>query len=186
MEAAKLKERCGSPKRDGSGPCGKPPGWGTPYKTGPCVDHGGRLPNVRKHHAQVEALQFARGQLGQELDADPLEGVLMAVRLSNGLVDYWRHLLAAPDADQALHENYAKALDQYARICKLANDAGVSDRQIRILERMAEQLSLAFEEALAPVVLDAATRQAAIARFGVAIAKLESPVIDGTAQDVAA
>lgn len=181
-----VAKTCGAMGRKGS-PCRRPAGWGTDHPGyGTCKLHLGSSARHGKAAAREEALQFARGQLGQELDADPLEGVLMAVRLSNGLVDYWRHLLAAPDPDQGLHENYAKALDQYARICKLANDAGVSDRQIRILERMAEQLSLAFEEALAPVALDAAVRQAAIARFGVAIAKLEAPVIDGTAEDVAA
>lgn len=184
MSGTEVMKACGANTRQG-GQCKKPAGWGTPHPgIGTCRFHLGSTKLHIRSAARVAALEFARGHFGQELDADPLEGVLMAVRLSYGIVDSWRHKLAIQVTVEDRQE-YARAVEQYARICKLANDAGVSDRQIRILERMAEQLSLAFEEAL-PSSLVGSERAASIVRFGQAIARLEAPAIEGTAEDVAA
>jgi hypothetical protein len=131
-------------------------------------------------------LTFVRGALGQELDVDPLEGVLMAVRLSYGLVDHWRHRIQTDGGNDDIRDGYAKAITEYARICDIAIKAGVSERQIRVVERLGEQLSLVFEETLAQVKLDARTRQALVTAYASGLARLEEHVIDGTAEDVAA
>jgi hypothetical protein len=186
MEAHKSTELCGSPRKRG-GPCGRPAGWGTPHSTGPCRNHGGLFPTVVKHHARLEALSFARGQLGQELDIDPLEGVLVAVKLAYGVVDYWRHLLAEPEADsKRLHEQFGRALMDYTRICDIAIKAGVSERQIKILERTADQLSLLFEDIAAAANATVEQRRAMTEAWVKGLAKLEAPVIEGTATDLVA
>jgi hypothetical protein len=180
-------ELCGCPTKDGHGPCGKPAGWGTPHSTGPCKHHGGLFPTVQKHHARLEALNFARGQLGQELDIDPLEGVLVAVRLSYGTVDYWRHRIAAnPERQDDLQEQYQRALMDYTRICDIAIKAGVSERQIKILERAAEQLSLLFEELVAAAQATVEQRERMMEAWVKGIARLEAPAVDSTAEDLAA
>lgn len=192
MTPGRSKEVCGAPRKQG-GTCARPAGWGTPHHTGPCKLHGGLFPTVVQHHARQEALSFARGQLGQELDIDPLEGVLVAVKLAYGVVDYWRHRLADPDENPpALHEQYQRALVDYTRICDVAVKAGVSERQIKILERVSDQLSLLAEEALAALeqalgqAITAAARTAYVEAYTRGIARLEAPVIEGTAQDIAA
>lgn len=185
MEAGKATERCGAKTRSG-GMCGKTAGWGTDHVgIGRCKLHLGATQIHSRGAAREQAMRFARGKLGQELDIDPLDGVLLAVRLAYGIVDFWRHRLAEPDVDQTdLHEQYSRALMDYTRICDIAVKAGVSERQIRIVERLGEQLSLVFEETLAAVQLDPATRRALVEAYARALAKHES--IDSTATELAA
>lgn len=185
MAAAQSIERyCNAPRGNGRAPCKRPAGWGTPNQTGPCKLHGGALPSVQKHHARVAALTFARGALGQELDIDPLEGVLLAVRLSYGVVDHYRHQLhTQPEhTDPAeLQHGYEKALVEYTRICQIAVNAGVAERQIKIIERVADQLGLLFEEVAAAINATGEQRQLMRAAWVKGLERLEEPAIDGTA-----
>lgn len=186
MESTQSIQRyCGADKGKGRGTCQRPAGWGTPYKTGPCINHGGALPNVQKHHGRLAALEFARGQLGQELDMDPLEGLAVAVRLAYGVVDSYRHQLLDPD-NTVDNLEYMKVLTDYTNICKVTVGAGVAERQIKIVERMAERITLAAEEALGTLKLDAAQRAVFAQAFGAALSRLEAPTVDSTARELAA
>lgn len=182
---AAIEGRCGAKTRSG-GHCAQRAGWGTDHPGfGTCRNHLGSTAQHGTHAARLEALAFARGQLGQELEIDPLEGVLLAVRLAYGIVDHLRHRLHVNATDE-LRDAYSRALMDYTRICDIAIKAGVSERQIKIVERLAEQLSLAAEDALAVLGLDAAQRALFGQAFEAALARLETPVIDSTATDLAA
>lgn len=176
-------QRCGATTSAG-GNCKKHAGWGTDHVgVGTCRLHLGNTPVHRRAGARAQALDFAVGALGAQPDIDPLEGVLVAVRLSYGVVDYWRHRLAEPDTDMdRLHEPYSKSLDAFGRMCKLANDAGVAERQVKIVERMAERISLAAEEAMTAIQMEERERPRFIALFSQALSRLEAGTIDGTAE----
>lgn len=181
------RPRCGALTRSGK-PCKLAAGHGTSHVGfGHCRRHLGNTRNHEIGAARDQALQFARGALGQELDIDPLEGVLVAVKLSYGIVDYWRHQLAEDEAEaRRLHEQFGRAVMDYTRICDIAIKAGVSERQIKILERTADQLSLLFEDIAAAANATAEQRRAMTDAWVKGLAKLEAPVIEGTATDLAA
>ncbi|HTA32772.1 MAG TPA: hypothetical protein VK721_05050 [Solirubrobacteraceae bacterium] len=107
-----------------------------------------------RHHARAEAMEFVIGQLGAAAEIDPLDAVVKAVELANGVVEYWRVELwnaiqADHDPTPTQIDGYRLALTDLARITKLANDAGVADRQAQITGRMGEQLALAAQQGLA-------------------------------------
>lgn len=169
-------------------PCRRTAGWGTDHVGyGTCKLH---LGSSKKHGiaaARMEALQFARGALGQELDVDPLEGVLIAVRLSYGVVDFWRHELQKTNVPvDSLQESYSRALMEYARICDIAIKAGVAERQIRIMERASEELSLLFEEMAAAANATVEQRERMREAFVRGLERFEQPAIEATSRDVAA
>lgn len=187
--ATAVAKTCGAIARTGK-PCRRPAGWGTDHVGyGCCKLHLGSTKKHSRGAAREEALTFARGVLGQELDVDPLEGVLMAVRLSYGIVDHWRHRLQNQNGDPVTddtRDQYARAVMDYTRICKLAIDAGVAERQIKIMERMAEQLSMLFEDLVAAAQATVVQRERMMRAWVEGLARLEQPVIEGTAEELAA
>lgn len=177
--------KCGAQKRQGERgrKCAKGAGWGTSHPGfGLCKLHGGNSPSGIKSAAREQARLFAVGMLGHEADVDPLSSVLQAVRLAAGATAYYRVQLASLglEAPPALVEDYERSIERQARIAKLAVDAGVAERLVRIAERTAEQIALAAEEALAEVGADAELRRAFAAAFSRSLARLEEAPIEGT------
>ncbi len=187
-KAQSMQRYCGADKGYGRGLCKRAAGWGTPYNTGPCVNHGGALPNVRKHHARLAALQFVEGQMGAEVDVDPIEAPIIALRLAGGIVQAWRTRIHENEGKSTaeMDEGLRLANMDFARIAKMANDAGVAERQTRMMERAAEQLSLLFEELVAAAQATRVQREAMLEAWVKGLARLEAPAIDGTAEEIAA
>lgn len=182
-----LATTCGAMGRKGT-PCRRPAGWGTGHPGfGTCKLHLGSSARHGRAAARDEAMQFARGALGQELDMDPLQGVLVAVKLSYGVVDWWRHKLAAAGENTIdLQDGYSKSLTDYTRICDIAIKAGVAERQIKVMERAAEQLSLLFEELVAAAKLTREQRELALEAWVRGLARLETQTVDSTGVELAA
>jgi hypothetical protein len=186
--AAAMTRYCGGRTRSGT-KCKRPAGWGTDHLgRGRCKLHGGSTPSHRKAAAAEEALEFARGALGSELDVGPLDALLLAVRLAAGSVAYYRlKLQAVPegtDVPATLVEGYERSLDRLTRSSKAAVDGGVAERQVRIAERVAERISLAAEEAMAELELAPAQRSRFAEAFGRALTRLEDTPLEGTATEV--
>jgi hypothetical protein len=81
---------------------------------------------------------------------------------------------------------YNNALERRAKFAKMCLDAGVSERQIALAERMGEQLSMLWERTMNAIDgLTEAQRLQAAKAYAREIALLERPVIDGAARDVA-
>jgi hypothetical protein len=57
------------------------------------------------------------------------------------------------------------ALDRLARFAKMAVDAGVAERQIRIAERTGMRIAAALDEAVTPLELSTGERSAMVQRF---------------------
>jgi hypothetical protein len=123
-------------------------------------------------------MEFVVGALGAELDVDPLDATLMAVRLAGGAVAYWRHQLAEtqegggkPTTTQI--EGFRAAVSDLSRISKTAIDAGAVEKLAEISEQMAEQITLAAEEALTTLRISQTERAQFVAVFVQALSKLE-------------
>src|SRR5262249_50899427 len=88
QEAAKKKAICGAKLtkagRDGR-VCLKPAGWGTNHVgTGCCKFHGGRLPT----HIKAAATGELRRLLGKPVEMNPLDALLMCIRIAAGEVQW--------------------------------------------------------------------------------------------------
>jgi hypothetical protein len=181
--------RCEARTRTGK-LCAHPAGYGTDHLgRGRCRYHGGCTPSQRKHVAHEEALDFARGALGAEVADNPIDALLQAVRLASGAVAYWRmrlHGYQDGEAPQNLIEGFNDALDRQARTSKAALDGRVDERLVAITERMAEQITLAAEEALAAIELGAEQRTTFARTFAAALARLEGEPIEAEAKQLAA
>jgi len=143
-----------------------------------CVAHGGRAPQVRRkaavNVARDRALAEAR-RLGGTIDVGPHEVLLDAVREAAANVEVLRGYVAhlgvevAEDGAIALPEQriewekggthvparvhillalYSEERDRLVRFSKLAIDAGVAERQVRVAEQQAQRLGQAFGRAL--------------------------------------
>jgi hypothetical protein len=182
-------KQCGATTRAGA-ECRKSAGWNTPHLgVGRCSLHGGCTPDHVKHAARQEAMEFVVGALGHEMDIDPLDAALMAVRLAAGSTAFWRYQLADAQAKgeeltSMQIEGYRMALTDLSRISKSAIDAGVVEKLAQINERMAEQIVLAAEEALAAIQLDVEQRTIFAQRFAEALARLEGEPIEGQAKQL--
>jgi hypothetical protein len=151
---------CGATGKQGGGPCRHPKGARTDHRgTGKCWLHGGRTPNGRRH-AQTEAAHNILRTLQIEASVDPVEALLEAVRVAS-----WREMglrqmlqgrraLFGPDHNDDERQDvvaamHAEALDQRARIAKMAIDANIDERVVRMHERQAEAVMRALEAGLA-------------------------------------
>jgi hypothetical protein len=185
---------CDANTRSG-GKCRRPGGWGTDHVgAGRCKLHGGSTRNHRRAARRAEALDFAVGALGAEVASDPFEALLQSVRIASGQVVYWRVRLlpyqgegehAEEETPRALIEGLDSALDRQAKCAKAALDAGVAEKLVEISGRMAERLTLAFEEAAQAMKLDAATRAVGVEVFAAALTRMEGEPIDVEARQLA-
>ena len=156
---------CGGKTRKG-GKCGRPKGWGTDHPgSGRCKFHGGSTRNGRKAAGKEAALAFARGALGSAVSGSPLDAMQESVDLARGLVDYYRHELAAAatarpmntDRIELLRPQYAEAIRLETACAKAAIDTGIAERRQLLAERQAELLAAAIADGLAEAFGELAT-----------------------------
>jgi hypothetical protein len=181
MAASQAVERyCGAKAKRG-GTCKKPAGWGTPHPgQSVCRLHGGMLPHIVKKCAEEKGREMARAW-GIELDIDPFEGILASVRMAYGAVAAFKARLkddSKPDSPEVIA--WMAAQKHAAQIAKMAIDAGIAERQVQIAERMAEQIAMAYEDALADEDLSPEQVSRIAAKFSAGLMRLEGEVIEGS------
>lgn len=161
--------------RKGRPPCRQKAGAGTPNSKGPCWLHMGAMPTVARRYAREEAVERARAMLTTDVPDDPLEAMLASVHVASALVAY--HRLKIDNLDVVSTED-VEALERAnlnrKTIAEGVVRAGVAERTVQIAERMAEQITLAFEEALAGERLDRALRARLVERFAQGLVKIEN------------
>lgn len=194
-----MTEHCGAKTRSGA-PCRNEPGWGTDhFGFGRCRKHGGNTPNGRAHAAKVEANQAAADAgLRAAAIEDPHEALAVLMQLAGAQLDLARRKVEAfgdellADGDASAWSRYFDgALDRMARIAKMAADADVGERRVRLAEASAdlwapvlagilEDLELTDEQReRAPGIVEA--RLAALERrTGRAAAAVEGSVVEGS------
>lgn len=167
--------RCKARRSDGE-PC---KAWAI-RGTSVCRVHGGSAPHVRAAGRRRVALARFQGPIADLLDefeddldgTHPVEGLLQAVRRTGAMVHVLGVLVGAlhpapfvdgqpvaglygPDhlgdgEPHVLVTMYGQWLDRHAKVCKLALDAGVEERQVRLAEQQAlaivQVTSLAVED----------------------------------------
>lgn len=180
---------CGAKNRQGE-PCQNRAGKGTAHVGfGRCRSHGGLTPNGKAQGARLMALAEL-GPMGGEVDVNPLDALLYTVRRGSGLAALYRlqaEACAADGRDAAMYADLeAKALGDLARWAKMAIDAGVAERMVRIAEGTGERLASALEDALEGEELGPGARLRIVQRFGASLSRLEreQPAITAKATDV--
>jgi len=149
---------CGAKTQSG-GACKNPKGFKTSHiGFGRCHLHGGASENGNKAAARAAVMAMA-----SEADAEPSEVLLKAIRCDWGAVQYVQGRLseinqkiidAEGDKDAMLaavtemglwQDLYRGWVDQSAKHSKMALDAGVQERQIRLSEMIGAQFAIALQ-----------------------------------------
>lgn len=156
---------CAARTRSG-GACQRRAGWGTPHLGyGRCSVHGGSTPSHRKA-AALDAAMSEAAAMGVGLEVQPHEALLhcvfLAARQVHVLSNQVRQLADGELLDgQLLHPTIRAqqdSMDRLARLSKLALDAGIAERQVRIVEGMAERLATVIQAVVGDLALTAGQR----------------------------
>jgi hypothetical protein len=150
--------KCGAKTQSG-GSCKNKAGFRTSHPGfGKCFKHGGASENGTKAAARAAVMAMA-----SEADAEPSEVLLKAIRCDWGAVQYVQSRLSEinqkiieaegnPDATLAAvtemglwQDLYKGWVDQSAKHAKMALDAGVQERQIRLSEMIGAQFAIALQ-----------------------------------------
>src|SRR4051812_30030420 len=192
---------CGARNRQGTD-CKRPAGWGTDHPGwGRCKLHGGSTRQGRLVAARLEALAEMPA-FGADVDIEAIDALLFCIRREAGREAWLRLRLQLLDpegieaiADPAgvcaeLHRLEAQSTERLARFSKMALDAGVAERRIRLVERQAQALAHAFTTALdqhpIAAVMSVAQRAEFVRLFAAQLALLESDAgdVEGQAREV--
>lgn len=98
-------------------------------------------------------------QFGTEAETDPMMGILALIRRSSAMVAAFGYLVDQHQASAAWTQNpetqdtkahalltmYGEWIDRNARVCKLALDAGIEERSMRLAEQMGRLLAGTLE-----------------------------------------
>ena len=137
-----------------------------------CQVHGGAARQVRaKAQERQELDRIDRFLAATGVDAtDPLEGLLEEIARSAAAVS-WLSLQIADVERASPHKNenvvlklWSQERDRHARLCKMALDVGIAERQVRIAELQAQRLGRALLAALTDPDVGLSLEQQEIAR----------------------
>jgi hypothetical protein len=153
-EDAVARGYCGAMNRKGH-PCTRPAGWGTSHSgIGNCKHHGGSTPNGVKY-AGRRGLELEAIKLGFSIEMEPDDLMLNTVYLAAGALAFATQRAAAieekdyeTDGARIAQARLADAMDRSARVAKMAMDAGISDRRIRLAQRWGESIASVIEDAM--------------------------------------
>jgi hypothetical protein len=150
-------DKCGAKTQNG-GKCRNPAGFRTEHPNfGSCFKHSGATTNGNKAAARAQVMAMA-----SEADAEPSEVLLKAIRCDWGAVQYVQARLAdlnvqileaesVEDREAAINQMglwqqaYGDWVDRSAKHAKMALDAGVQERQIRLSEMIGAQFAIALQ-----------------------------------------
>lgn len=184
-----VEGKCNALTRSGR-PCSHEAGWGTDHTgAGRCKMHGGSSPSG----AMAGATELARAYMDADSplpDVTPIDALLYCVQRASQRAMYARRMQRRGDGDGAFDEKQlddqgrplpwsrveAEQLRDLARFSKMALDAGVAERQVRIAERMGAAISAALEQALQGVDLPGDTRAQIVGSFSSQLMALERGV----------
>jgi hypothetical protein len=180
---------CGAKKRAG-GICTRPAGWGTPHPgVGACKLHGGSTPNhqinaapqlavvmgapldIEPHDALLWCIRVTAGEANYcsamvaQLEDDQAVGKPVLSRdwvgsgeNGSGGGSEQRELAPALNIWIVARRD---AVERLARYSKMALDAGVAERQVRVAERYGEQIAQLLSGVIADLELTDAQQQRA-------------------------
>jgi hypothetical protein len=164
MAAAAVREKrlCGAAKRQGTGRCTRPAGWGTQHPGfGTCKFHGGCTPSSSKAAAEQET-RYLLGQLVP--DREPVEDPAAELRRIASLALTWMEacgsaiadlknfrFLDAKGAEQLRSEipMFERSMERAANLVAVIARLGLDEREVAVSEAKAQMLLRALEAGLA-------------------------------------
>jgi hypothetical protein len=159
-------------------PCTLAKGWRTDHAgSGNCRWHGGATPNGKKHAVREAATQ-ALTRMGISIEIDPQDALMRLVWEGYGNVAYLRTKVQELDAVHGLDHlgdarpsvivtMYGEWTDRLANICKLAISAGIAQKHLDLMERLADPIVVVVLASLDGLPAEEIDR-----RLGLAVAKL--------------
>lgn len=137
---------CGARKRQGEGTCRRPSGWGTNHLGyGRCKLHGGTTPSGKVSAEREEVRARLRLYAGERALIDPVTALLEELHRTAGIVRSFEDYLAGMDDEDptraGIVEIYRQEREALRKVSKAAIDAGVSERYVRLAERMGDQIT---------------------------------------------
>lgn len=160
--APREKRHCGAAKRQGTGQCTRPAGWGTDHPGfGTCKFHGGCTPASTKAAAEQEA-RYLLGVLvpGREPVEDPSRELRQIATLAltwmeacQGAIGHLKdfRFLDAKGAEQLRSEipMFERSIDRAANLLAAIAKLGLDEREVAVSEAKAQMLLRALEAGLA-------------------------------------
>lgn len=172
---------CGGKRKQSPGTCTRPAGWGTDHPgIGKCKLHGGSTTNHQRHAAHEKARRVVAG-LNLRREIDPHEALLEEVHRAAGIVAWldekvrslpegeltWgvtqevtRQSGETPGVDTTQSAELSVWVKWWqqeraalAKVSKLALDAGVEERQVRLAEAQGAKLAQVIRDILADLDL---------------------------------
>lgn len=150
------KPKCGGARRQSTGTCERPAGWGTPHPgAGRCKLHGGCIPTVVTSEARKAVEREARAAFGRLADVStPVADPLTALADLAGHVGAWMQFLADRVADlQTLAYSgeageqvkgeivlFERALDRCNTVLGTYARLNIDERLARISEQQADMV----------------------------------------------
>lgn len=155
---------CGATKRNGTGHCTRPAGWGTPHSgTGRCKLHGGSTPS-HIANAQTQQAIAAAQTWGLPVDIGAKEALVAELARTEGLVRFYAAQVALLPTDDLhgpvgggqgaipehkphiwvqLHATERKHLIAVAKAC---HDVGIDEWRMQMAEQAGQWISDAIRE----------------------------------------
>jgi hypothetical protein len=158
---------CGAKRRSDGKPCRKFAGEGTDhFGIGRCRLHGGSTRNHRKA-AVVQEAQRRAAMYPEMIEVDPGQALLHMLWLSYGQVAWLQEAIERHEDRHSFEarvdiQHYKDERDRVARIAKAALDAGVAERQVRLMERHAYQIANVLRNVFADPELGLTQKQQAV------------------------
>lgn len=140
---------CPGTSRQTHKPCRLGAGHGTDHVGfGFCKFHGGSTPNGAKHAAKIQAVAAAAGT-----EVEPHDALLHSLGQQHGIAEFFASKVAELADDQVVTKGelhhwirfWEDANRARAQLAKVAIDAGVDERRIRLEEALVSQLANAID-----------------------------------------
>jgi len=166
---------CGASKRQGTGSCRKPAGWGTDHPGhGSCRLHGGATRNGRKAAESAALEEQARAALAR-LDVRPVEDPLTELQMLAGQAVAWKNAVAglvnglpslrysSGEGSEQLRSEVAlweRALDRCEKVLTAMARLNIDERLAKVSEEQARIVACAVRAAFHDIGLSAEVQQA--------------------------
>ncbi len=167
---------CGADSRRLGRKCERPAGWGTDHVGyGPCKLHGGTLKGVRAQAHKTMIMEEMQGTFGANMPVDihPTDALLELVKMTAGYVRWlnkevgdlasvtqYNKQTGGKDTD-ALVRMLGEYTDRLARFSKMALDAGVEERMVRLAEQQGDLIAIVIVDLLDSLNLTVPQREVA-------------------------
>jgi hypothetical protein len=155
-------QQCGGRKRQGTGLCAKPAGWGTNHPGfGSCKLHGGSTPNAAKAAAEAEGVYLLGKFVGER---KPVDDPFAELRRIGALALAWMEACQdtikdlksfryedAKGAEQLRSEipMFERSMDHAATLLATIAKLGLDEREVAVSEAKATMMLRALEAGLA-------------------------------------